>query len=89
MPDLEGELIRALGVEGVLAVLAGAGGLEAFSKFQRQPAQRGRPLDAQLDRWLRSISSRYQRYLPLLVEALDLDGVPGPLDAVLEVVRPD
>jgi hypothetical protein len=86
-PDLEGELIRALGVEAVQAVIADAGGLRTFRKFQHQPAQRGRPLAAQLDRWLRSSSSRYQRYLPLLVEALDLDQVPLPLDEVLG--RPD
>jgi hypothetical protein len=83
VPDLEGELIRALGVEAVQAVVADAGDLRTFQKFQLQPAQRGRSLEAQLDRWLRSISSRYKRYLPLLVEALDLDMVPRPLDDVL------
>lgn len=82
-PDLEGELIRALGVEAVQALVADAGGLGKFRKFQHQPAQRGRPLDAQLDRWLRSSASRYKRYLPLLVEALDLDRVPQPLAEVL------
>jgi hypothetical protein len=84
-PDLEGELIRALGVEAVQTVVAVAGGLPSFRKFQHQPAQRGRPLEAQLDRWLRSSSSRYKRYLRLLVEALDLDQVPQPLDKVLEM----
>jgi nucleotidyltransferase/DNA polymerase involved in DNA repair len=83
-PDLEGELIRSLGVEAVQSIIADAGGLRSFRKFQHQPAQRGRPLEAQLDRWLRSGSSRYKRYLRLLVEALDLDQVPQPLDKVLE-----
>ncbi len=78
VPDLEGELIRALGSERVLELVDGS-----FRTMQLQPAQRGRPLDAQLHRWLRSVSSRYHRYLPLLVEALDLDRVPQPLDAVL------
>ncbi len=82
-PDLEGELIRALGVEGVQAAIVDAGGLPAFRKFQRQPAQRERALEAQLDRWLRASWRRYQRYLPLLVDALDLDRVPQPLDGVL------
>jgi hypothetical protein len=82
-PDLEGELIRALGVEAVQLVVTEAGGLRAFQKFQNQPAQRGRSLEAQLDRWLRSSSSRYKRYLPLLVEALDLERVPRPLEEVL------
>jgi hypothetical protein len=82
-PDLEGELLRALGLEVVQAVVTEAGDLQAFRTFQRQPTQRGRPLDAQLDRWLRSSSRRYNRYLALLVEALDLDQVPQPLDGVL------
>jgi hypothetical protein len=83
VPDLEGELIRALGVDAVERVLAAAGGLPSFRMFQQQPAQRGRPIEAQLHRWLRSSSTRFHRYLRLLVEALDLDRVPQPLDAVL------
>jgi hypothetical protein len=82
-PDLEGELIRALGVEVVEGVVDEAGDLRLFRKFQNQPAQRGRQLQPQLDRWLRSSSTRYKRYLPLLVEALELDRVPRPLDEVL------
>jgi hypothetical protein len=85
VPDLEGELIRALGIDVVEAVVAAGGGLSSFRTFQRQPAQRGRPLDAQLHRWLRSSSRRFYRYLRLLVEALDLEQVPAPLAAVLDV----
>jgi len=85
VPDLEGELIRALGVDGVEAVLAAAGGLASFRMFQQQPAQREnpRPVEAQLHRWLRSSSTRFHRYLQLLVEALDLERVPQPLAGVL------
>lgn len=82
-PDLEGELIRALGGDAVQAVVADSGDERSFRKFQQQPAQRGRPLQPQLDRWLRSSSIRYHRYLPILVQALDLDHVPKPLDEVL------
>ena len=85
VPDIEGELIRALGVEAVLAVLAGSGGLSSFRTFELQPAQRGRPIEAQLHRWLRSSSRRFHRYLALFVEALDLEQVPSPLAAVLDV----
>jgi hypothetical protein len=79
VPDLEGELIRALGVDRVLSIVD----TESFRRMQRQPAQRGRPVDKQLHRWLRSSSTRFHCYLPRLVEALDLDRVPQPLDAVL------
>jgi hypothetical protein len=79
IPDLEGELIRALGVERVLE-LVDAG---AFAKMRRQPAHRETPVDKALHRWLRSSSIRFHRYLPVLVEALDLDRVPRPLAEVL------
>src|SRR5262249_16670270 len=49
VPDLEGELIRALGVERVLTLVDAS-----FRTMQRQPAQRGRPVEQQLHRWLRS-----------------------------------
>ena len=79
-PDLEGELIRALGAERVLELVD----RRSFRVLQLQPAQRGRPLETQLHRWLRSISDRGPRYLPLLVgAALDADCVPQPLEAVL------
>ena len=83
VPDLEGELIHALGVESVEAVLGAGGGLPSFRMFQQQPAQRGRPGDAQLHRWLRSVSERRHTHLPLLVAALDLDRAPQPLLGVL------
>ena len=79
VPDLEGELIRALGVERVLSIIDAA----AFRTLQKQPAHRGRPVDQQLHRWLRSNSTRFPRYVRELVDALDSDRVPQPLDAVL------
>jgi hypothetical protein len=47
-----------------------------FRTFQRQPAQRGRPIEAHLLRFLGIRSRRKIRYGRLLVEALDLDRVP-------------
>jgi hypothetical protein len=75
VPDLEGELIRALGVERMLEIVD----RDSFATLQRQPAQRGRPIELQLHRWLRSSSSRYHRYLPLLAEAIEPERVPTPL----------
>ena len=85
-PDLEGELMRALGVGAIQEIVDRAGDAPSFRKFQQQPAQRGRPLEAQLNRWWRSSWRRYKSYLPLFVESLDLDRVPQPLDEVLESV---
>lgn len=80
--DLEDELIRAVGPEQVEKVVAAEGELETFRSFQNQPAWRGRPVEAQLRRWLQN-GGRYLRYPPLLVEALEPDEIPRPLAGVL------
>ena len=81
--DLEDELIRALGATAIEAVLASQGDLGSFRTFQKQPAWRSRPVEAQLRRYMGSADRRKLRYARLLVEALDLDRVPRPLDGVL------
>jgi hypothetical protein len=82
-PDLEGELIRALGPERVLRIIDAEGELASFRTLQRQPAQRSRPLEAQLRRFLAGRAGNKERYARLLVEALDLDRAPAALDAAL------
>jgi len=84
--DIEDELIRALGPAGVEQVIATQGELETFRGFQNQLAWRGRPIDAQLHRWLRSAHQRNKRYPPLLIEALDPEKMPAPLAGVLAAV---
>ena len=84
--DLEDELIRALGPERVEAVLAGQRDLETFRHFQNQPHWRGRPVDAQLRRWLQSSDNRGKRYPPLLIAALAPTEIPPPLAGVLAAV---
>ena len=84
--DLEDELLRALGPERVEAVLAAQGDLETFRNFQNQPHWRGRPVEAQLRRWLQASDNRGKRYPPLLVGALDPGEIPAPLAGVLAVV---
>lgn len=84
--DLEDELIRAVGPDNLERVLAVQDELRAFRTFQRQPEWRGRPVDAQLRRFLGAKSRRTLRYARLLVETLDLDAMPAPLDAVLDDV---
>jgi len=81
--DLEDELIRALGVDGVEAVLAAEGDLARFRLFQNQPAQRGRAVERQLRRFLGTTSGRKARYARRLVLALDGTRVPRPLDRLL------
>ena len=81
--DLEDELIRALGPPAVEAIVLAEGEHGKWSTFRKQSAQRERPVDAQLRRFLGTKSGRKIRYGGLLVEALDLDRVPEPLERVL------
>jgi hypothetical protein len=81
--DLEDELIRALGTDTVVAVISEQGELGRLRTFQKQPAQREVPLTRQLRRFLGTTSGRKIAYGRLLVEALDLERVPVPLDGVL------
>ena len=87
--DLEDELIRSLGVPAVEEVVAAQGELRSFRILQRQPAQRGVPIERQLRRFLGTHSGRKIHYGRVLVEALDLARVPRPLDLVLAHVGCD
>ncbi|SCG73782.1 ATP-dependent endonuclease [Micromonospora inositola] len=81
--DLEDELIRALGVAAVEQVVEAAGDLPSFRRFQRQPAQRERPLAAQLHRFIGTRSGRKAQYADLLSDALPPARVPPALDRLL------
>jgi hypothetical protein len=81
--DLEDELIRALGVARVEAVLDAERDLDSFRVLQRQPAQRTWRTEDQLHRFFGAGSGRKVRYGRLLVAALAADEVPAPLAAVL------
>lgn len=78
--DLEDELIRAVGCARVAEIIDAQRETGRFRTFQKQPEKRALSLEAQLHgfMWNRKI-----RYAPLLVQALDLDHVPRPLDGVL------
>ncbi|MFF1920444.1 TOPRIM nucleotidyl transferase/hydrolase domain-containing protein [Streptomyces sp. NPDC058221] len=81
--DLEDELIRALGVTRVQELVREEGDLRALQTFIRQPAQRGRAPQQQLRRFLGTKKGRKIHYGRVLVEALDPDRVPAPLDGLL------
>jgi len=81
--DLEDELIRAIGIAQVEALIDSQGDLGSFRSLQRQPEWRGQPTALQLRRFLGSGSTRKLRYSRLLAGAVDLDGLPDPLDALL------
>lgn len=84
--DLEDELIRALGAEGVRQVIEAQGETRPFHTFQNQPAQRDRPVEHQLRRFMGTHSGRKALYAQALVAHLDLERVPRPLQRLLSHV---
>ena len=81
--DLEDELIRALGAPVVEEIVRANDDLHRFRTLQQMPEWRGRALEEQLRRFMGSGGRRKIRYARLLVDALDLERVPRPLDGVL------
>ncbi|MEU9335476.1 ATP-dependent endonuclease [Streptomyces sp. NPDC048290] len=81
--DLEDELIRALGPDGVRQVIDAQGESRPFHTFQGQPAQRERPVAHQLRRFLGTHSGRKAQYAQALVAQVDLARVPRPLAGLL------
>jgi hypothetical protein len=81
--DLEDELVRAVGVARVEQIIVAQGELRSFRTLQKQPAQRSRTVEQQLEVFL---GNRKIRYAPLLIDALELERVPAPLDGVLSYV---
>ncbi|MFS4092458.1 TOPRIM nucleotidyl transferase/hydrolase domain-containing protein [Streptomyces sp. AF1A] len=81
--DLEDELIRALGADGVRDVIDAQGETRPFHTFQGQPAQRDRPVEHQLRRFMGTYSGRKALYARAMVEQLDLGRVPRPLGRLL------
>jgi hypothetical protein len=81
--DLEDELVRSAGATAVERVIAAEGELGSFRTFQKQPAKRELPYEEQLWRFM---WNRKSRYATLLVQSIDLDRIPRPLDGVLAAV---
>jgi Overcoming lysogenization defect protein-like, TOPRIM domain len=83
----EGEFARELERAGLAAavecVIEAEGDLGSLRTLQKQPAWEGRPVEEQLRRFMGSGGSRKIRYARLLVDALDLEQVPRPLDQLL------
>lgn len=89
-PDLEGELVRALGADEVVAVIAAQGELASFRRLQNQPAHRGRSVESQLQRFFSGRSGNKLRYARLLTATIPLERLPRPLtDAVRAAARED
>jgi hypothetical protein len=85
--DLEEELIRALGPEGVKRIIEAQGELSSLNLLLRQPHHRDRPIEEVLWRFMGSRSGRKAAYARLMVGAVDLDLIPRPLAGVLDHIE--
>jgi hypothetical protein len=81
--DLEDELIRALGVPRIEQLVHEEGDARPLRTFLRQPAQQGRAPQQQFRRFFGTKKGRKIHYGRVLVEALDPERVPAPLDDLL------
>ena len=78
--NLEDELTRALGPGAMEELLEAQSELSAFRTYQKQPAHREEAIETQLRGFL---WNRKLKYGVLIVDALDLDRIPRPLERVL------
>ena len=86
-PDLEGELIGALGPEQARAVLRRLDLGPAFEMFGRQQAWRDRPLAEQLHRFAGTVSGRKTLVARAMAEAVADESLPAPMRRLLDQVR--
>ncbi len=81
--DLEDELIRALGADRVIDVLADLDLMDRFATFRRQPTWAGRPVTDQLRRFAGTTSGRKALVAGALAASMAPDQVPPPLAALV------
>ena len=86
--DLEDELIRAVIDTNLdLSMLIELeGDAQPWHTFRNQRAWRGRPVDQQFRRFIRSVSERNGRYIRAIVETIDPSRLPRPLRMLLDYV---
>ena len=82
--DLEDELIRALGAEQCIHVIAGLGLGAKLAMLRQQPAWQDRPLTEQLHRFCGVASGRKELLAGALSAALDSRGAPEPLVQLID-----
>lgn len=85
--DLEDEMIRALGIPAVEAVIDDLGESRRLATFRKQPARREQLTD--LRRFIATRSGGKLRYARAFAQAMDLARVPVPLTGVLDAALAD
>ncbi|MBE7323877.1 hypothetical protein IEQ44_04340 [Nocardioides sp. Y6] len=82
-PDLELELVRALGVVEVTALLEAHGDLKTFRNFQDQPKYRDAEVLEQMRRFIGANGARKAKYAAVMAEAVPFEAAPEPLEGIV------
>ncbi|GGD14956.1 TOPRIM nucleotidyl transferase/hydrolase domain-containing protein [Nocardioides daphniae] len=82
-PDLELELVRAIGAVELAPLLEANGDLKTFRNFQDQPKYRDADALEQARRFIGANGSRKAKYAALMAEAVDFGSVPEPLEGLV------
>lgn len=86
--DLEDELIRALGIDVAVAIVAEQGEGARFERMRRQPAQRERALVDQLHRFIGAGAGRKVRVARGFAERIPPESIPEPILGLLAATLP-
>lgn len=86
VPDLEAELVRAVGLPTVERLIGEQDEERAWRRLRGQAAWVGRRRHEQVHRFLRAKAGRMHRYAPLLVAELEPGREPAPLAGVLDLL---
>jgi hypothetical protein len=84
--DLEDELMRNLGEQGLRDVLAGLGLTQRFAMLTQQPAWVSGTFHEQVHRFAGAASGRKELMAAAMAEALDMESLPKPLAGLLEAI---
>ncbi len=77
--DLEDELVRAMGIDEMVAFIESQGELKRFRTMQKQPHQRDRSIEHHLHNYFGIRSGRKVRYAQGVIEWLPANRIPLPL----------
>ena len=82
-PDLELELVRAIGAAEMTPLLESSGELKSFRSFQDQPTHRDHEPLEQLRRYIGANGARKAKFATLMGETVAFESVPEPLEGLL------
>lgn len=82
-PDLELELVRAIGAVEMTPLFDAHGDLKTFRNFQDQPKYRDADVVEQMRRYIGANGARKAKYAAIMADAVPFEDVPEPLQGLV------